>query len=1202
MPSSFAHLHVHSEYSLGDGGTRIPDLLQRVSSLGQNAVALTDHDNLFAAIEFYRKAKDKGIKAIVGAEVTVTGIVCHDPAFKEWAQEESLEPAPDRFHLVLLAKNLTGYKNLLKIVSEAHLHADPTKEKIVRVPTEFLLRHGEGLFLLTSCLLGEFAYLAQLMRKIQGNSAPLNFLTPDHPATTKLISFAQRFRDQLHQAFGVDHVYAELIDNNLPEQKKYVPDIASLAQFLNLPIVATADAHYLKAEDADSHAVLLAIKNELKVSAIGNRRQNAEFHVLDNEEFELKYQRWPEAISNTLKIADQCDLKLDFNTYYLPKFDLGSTETPDDGLRRLAKEGLEERFKYLDKIYGSSFGEEQKKPYRTRLEYETEVIIKMGFPGYFLIVQDFINWAKRNDIPVGPGRGSGAGSIVAYALRITDLDPIPYNLLFERFLNPERVSMPDFDVDFCQDRRDEVIKYVIQHYGWQNVAQITTFGKMQAKAVVRDVGRALEIGYTRVDKIAKLIPNEIGITLKDAYDKDPRIKQEAAKDPRIAELLRYAEKLEGLSRHCSVHAAGLVISDGDMRNYVPVYRGDDGGLITHFEKDNVEKVGLVKFDFLGLKTLTVIDKAVKIIRVKGQPSFDIALIPIEDPKVYKEISTANTCGLFQLESRGMQQLIAKLQPSKFEDLVAVVALFRPGPLGSGMVDDFIERKHGRQKIIYPLPLLEPILRETYGIILYQEQVQRIASDLAGYSLGEADMLRRAMGKKKPEEMAKQKDRFMKGAHANQINPNTAGDLFELMSKFAEYGFNKSHSAAYGLVSYQTAYLKTYHPEAFMAAIMTCDLDNTDKVIRYVAECRRMGFKLLPPNINRSEIVFDVIAPKTLGFGLGAIKGIGLQALVPLVEERQKNGVFKTLSDFAKRVNLMGIGKKTLELLNESGALDTFGYSRAVMASNISALVKHSQELHSAKLTGQLSLFTDMGDESTNWEPENPVNQEDLKANLWLNKEKIHLGVYISGHPLDLFVEDQRLFRTKLDQLPNKVGEKECAVLCVVSDAYERLTKTGKKMLVTKLEDHGFEIECIQFQKNEQETKLPPVGQVVTAFISAEKSFDGSIRYKLDRWVELETFRNASIKGISLNFKPIEASSQQSANTPAIATQKNHAEKLTNIKNILSRFPGNLALRIGVESANAKLVIEPESSRIFVSNDLLQSLRHICQSDFEIRYL
>ena len=921
------HLHCHSEYSLLDGAIKIADLVTRAKELGHDAVAITDHGNLFGAVEFFIKAKAAGVKAIIGSEVftapnektqayfsAVNNSTVNNSAVNNTTVGGSVANSS---HLVLLAKDNCGYKNLIKIVSSGYLEG---RGEVPVASLESIAGQNaeSGLIALSACAMGEFGLLVAELRRLQnikaadlGSSASsvLDLDSKEDPVL-QIKAALDLHVATMHERVGTGNYYIELIDNNIEAQKNLIADLVVAAKHYDLPLVCSADAHYLKEDQASTHAVLLGIKHGLTMTKLRGRRKDTTFHLYDNDEMEQRYGRWPAALQNTRKIAEQCDVTFKFGEFYLPQFDLGTGEGADDGLVRIAKEMLEERFVQLRKLHGKSFDQKREAIYHDRLKYELGVILKMGFPGYFLIVQDFINWSKRHDIPVGPGRGSGAGSLVAYALRITDIDPIPYNLLFERFLNPDRISMPDFDVDFCQDRRDEVIRYVAERYGADNVAQITTFGRMLAKGVVRDVGRVLELGFMRVDKIARLIPEELGITLKEAIEKEPRIKEEADRDENVAELLRVALSLEGLARHTSVHAAGVVISDGPMTDYVPVHIAEEnGGLITQFEMKMAEKVGLVKFDFLGLKTLTVIQKAIKYIHAERDADFDIALIPMGDKKVYNYISAGHTAGLFQLESTGMRALVLKLKPSCFEDIIALVALFRPGPLGSGMVDDFIERKHGRQEINYPVPQLEEVLRETYGTILYQEQVMKIAGELASYTLGEADLLRRAMGKKDAAEMERQKIRFRDGAVKNGIPEAKAVEIFDLMAEFAKYGFNKSHSAAYGLVSYQTAYLKVHYPAEFMAAIMTCDLDNTAKIVRYVDEVRRLKLNLVPPSINTSSLDFDVPAPKTIGFGLAAIKGIGAAVLEPIVSERQTSGAYKNLTDLARRVNLGRVGKK-----------------------------------------------------------------------------------------------------------------------------------------------------------------------------------------------------------------------------------------------------------------------------------------------------
>ncbi len=1185
------HLHVHTEYSLLDGAIRIADLLKKVSALGHKAVAVTDHGNLFGAIEFYTKAKGLGIKPIIGSEVFHAG--GEETGFVAVARGHKL-PEVGAFHLVLLAKSLAGYKNLIKVVSGGYLEGTNTEVPVI--PETLLDTHSGDIIALSSCLRGEFGYLVAQLRQECGDQ-PLDLNPDDSSLAYIIIQALTGYVERMRKRFGTGF-YVELINNNIPEQKKLLPDLVTTARYFGLPLVATCDAHYLNKEHAESHSVLIGIKHSITMSKIRGRRKNTHFHVYDNEEMQRVYQEWPEALRNTKLIADQCNIELKFGEYFLPQFNTGTDETANEALCRMSREMLERRFVTLRKLYGPTFDEAAETKYKARLEYELEVITSMGFPGYFLIVQDFINWAKEQDIPVGPGRGSGAGSLVAYALRITDLDPIPYNLLFERFLNPDRVSMPDFDVDFCQDRRGEVIKYVTDHYGSDQVAQITTFGKMNAKAVVRDVGRVLELGYGRVDRFAKLIPDEIGITLDDAIAKEPRILEEAGKDETIADLLRLAKELEGLSRHCSVHAAGIVISDGPMTNYVPVYKDDTAGLITQFEMKMAEKVGLVKFDFLGLKTLTVIKKAVDIIRASKDPNFDIDLIPLDDKKVYTYISAGHSVGIFQLESSGMRNLIVKLKPSCFEDVIALVALFRPGPLGSGMVDDFIERKHGRMAIEYPLPQLESILAETYGIILYQEQVMKIAVELASYSLGEADLLRRAMGKKISSEMEKQKSRFVTGSVQNNHDEKIAGNIFDLMAEFANYGFNKSHSAAYGLVSYQTAYLKVLYPDEFMAAIMTCDLDNTKKIVRYVDECRRMRIKILPPDVNRSTLQFDVPAKNTVGFGLAAIKGTSFQALTPLIEERDLNGPYLSLSDLARRINLQKVGKKTLELLTLTGAFDKFGISRPKLMQLIPEIVKFSDSVHGAKSAGQKSLFDDsdaVSDDVVDLEFE--LNVADKRPGApspeWLKKEKALLGVFLTGHPLDFHQEDVKAFgRINTADMAKAVGTRGVTMVCVLANVMEKLTKKNTKMASLRLEDQFGAFEAVMFE-NDFPQSFPELGSIIIATGSVDKSFDGqSIRFRIEKLEPVEQKRQEYVKSALIKIRPLGGRK---------AVPADYAGAITDLKLCLAKHHGDTPVFFLLDLEDGVVALSAPQTQVDLNDQFLHSIGSLAFEKAEIKF-
>ena len=1188
-PFEFVHLHLHTEYSLIDGTIRTGKALGKAKAWGHKAMAITDSGNLFGAVEFYAKAKAEGIKAIIGSEIYFEG----HPETLTWAQEAGQKwPEVGAFHLVLLCKNNGGYKKLCKIVSLGYTEG---LSEIPVVKTSHLAAWSGDLLALSGDGKGELPYLVGELRRVQGDSGDIS-LTATSGDEAQLVAAITAHITSIHQYVGTGNYYVELIDNHLPAQKQLILDLVQIARHFDLPLVCSADAKYLEPTFTKAHCVFVAIKAGVTFKDLRRRNKHARFHLLNNEEIQETYGAWPEAIANTVKIADQCDVKFEFGKYYLPKFSLPDNMSEADFLAKIAAEMLESRLVQLAKLYGPKFDGAAQEKYRERLRYEVSVIQKMGFPGYFLIVQDFINWAKNQGIPVGPGRGSGAGSLVAYSLRITDLDPLRFNLLFERFLNPERISMPDFDVDFCQDRRGEVIDYVTEKYGKDNVAQIATFGKMKAKLAVRDVARVMEMSYGRADKIAKLIPakvpndkgEEVEATIPLAMKAEPRLQEEADRDATVSEVLQITADLEGLNRQTGTHAAGVVMSDGPMTDYVPVFTTEEGGLITQYEMKNAEKVGLVKFDFLGLKTLTVIDHAVKLIHRQRDPAFEIESIDLEDSKVYKDISAAHTVGVFQLEGEGMMNLVLKLQPSCFEDIIALVALFRPGPLGSGMVDDFVERKHGRQEIQYPLPQLEGILKETYGVILYQEQVQKTAVVLANYTPGEADLLRRAMGKKIKSEMDAQKLRFLQGAEENKLDPQKAGDIFDLMAKFAEYGFNKSHSAAYGLVAYQTAFLKTHFRDLFMAAIMTCDLDRTDKVVRYAEDCVRMKMKVLPPDINFSELNFAVPETDTIRWGLAAIKGIGPQSVAPLVENREKNGPYKSLADMAKRVNLhAGVGKKTLELLIKTGALDFLGLPREHLLGIIGDVVKYSETIHADRKKGQRSLFDAAEEEGTidaeeHGIPPSWIGQAGKKIPLTLEaleEERKLIGIYMSGHPIEFYADDMRRFsKCTLSQVADHVGKQGMYMVVLLQDVQERLSKAGKKICYITLEDKTGRVEAMMFEKN-----IPPAfpvrGTPVCVHATMRKLPDGTFtRLAIERILTLEEVRQQSIKQITVTV-----------DTRKGASALEHTEALKSLHHVIQNRGGPAKLRLEVIYPGATVALDTDRG-IELSDRLIRQLK------------
>ncbi len=1028
--ANFVHLHLHSQYSLLDGAIKLDELVDRAKQYKMPAVAVTDHGNMFGAVEFYSKAMAGGIKPIVGCEV----YVAPGSRFTKGNARGSSEAS---YHLVLLCMNLAGYKNLCRLISAAYREGFYYKP---RIDWELLATHNEGLIALSACLGGELPTLINLNQSAEA---------------------LERAR-QMSQLFDDNRFYLELQENYLPEQAKANAGLVSIAKELDLPLVATNDCHYLTRENAFAHEVLLCIQTGKTMDDPNRMRfSNDEFYVKTPDEMIALFKDHPDAIANTVKIAERCNLELDFSTYHFPQYEKPAEKSLDDVLQEQSEAGLEER---LDEIRKRrELSDEDVRIYRDRLTEELDCIKQMGFPGYFLIVADFINWGKDNDIPVGPGRGSAAGSLVAFAIRITDIDPIPYNLLFERFLNPERVSMPDIDVDFCIYGRERVIDYVREKYGPENVAQIITFGTMQAKGVLRDVGRALNIPYGEVDKIAKLVPGVLGITLKDAIVQEPQLKALIDRDKKVAELIKIALALEGLTRHASTHAAGVVVTPKPLPEYLPLYVDPkSGGQVTQYPMSYVEKIGLVKFDFLGLKTLTVIEGAVRLIRAGKTPDFDLNLVRDDDKATYELLSRGETTGVFQLESSGMKEYLVKLKPNCFEDLIAMVALYRPGPLGSGMVDSFIKRKHGVEQFQYDFPQLEPILKDTYGVIVYQEQVMLIAQVLGGYSLGGADLLRRAMGKKKAEEMAKQKKIFLAGAKENQLDLKKAEGVFDLMEMFAAYGFNKSHSAAYALVAFHTAYLKAHFPVEFMAALLTEDMDNTDKVIKNISEVRSMGIEVHPPDINASDRSFTVSA-ESMRFGLGAVKGVGAAALESIIEVR-KNKPFCSLQDFCERVDLRKVNKKVGEALIKCGAYDTFGGKRAQFMATLEEAMEIGQRLQKERDSGQDSLFGSNEIVSTagNGYGELPDIAEWDEKQL-LSYEKEALGFYVTGHPLDRYSDSIKRFATcETSGLIERNDKEEVRVCGIVAGIKELMTKKGDRMAFVNLEDLSGSVELVVF--------------------------------------------------------------------------------------------------------------------------------------------
>lgn len=1010
--ADYVPLHLHTEYSLLDGAIRIRELVEQASAFRMPAVAITDHGNLFGAVEFYSRAVKAGIKPIIGCEVYMA------PASRLDKKNVSLSDEGS-FHLILLSKDNTGYKNLVSLVTKAYTEGFYYKP---RIDAELLAQHSEGLIGLTSCLKGEVPYYLQ---KGMVDSARKKAL---------------HYRDIL----GAENFYIEIQDNGIAEQEKINKKLVELANEFHISVVATNDCHYMKKEDSKAHDILLCIQTGTTVTDRNRLRFNSDsFYFKSPEEMKKAFKDIPEAILNTRNIAERCNVEFRLGLNLLPVYLLEGRQKPNALLEKLSLEGLFQKF-----------GSESKAIYKERLERELDIIQKMGYASYFLIVWDFISYARKKGIPVGPGRGSAAGSLVSYCLGITDIDPVKYNLLFERFLNPERISMPDIDVDFCKDRRAEVIHYVAEKYGQDHVAQIITFGTMAARAAIRDVGRALDFPYAEVDRIAKLTPNTLHITIDDTLKVEPQLRNLYNDNPKIKELLDVAMRLEGLCRHASTHAAGVVISPKALTTYMPLYKNPvDGTITTQFDMNAIEKIGLLKFDFLGLKTLTVIEKTLKYIKENNE-NLLLKNIPLNDKKTYELLSSGHTTGVFQFESAGMRDLLIRMSPMRFEDLIAIVALYRPGPMGSGMIDDFIKRKKGQIPVKYDLPQLKEILSETHGIILYQEQVMSIANRLANFSMGQADILRKAMGKKRPEEMEKLKEAFIHGARSNGISEKKANRLFDLMTYFAEYGFNKSHSAAYAYIAYQTAYLKTHYAVEFMAATLSADMDNTDKIVKSINECREMGILILPPDINESGQEFKVIG-NSIRFGLEAVKGVGAAAIESIVESRNGEGHFTSIANFLQRVDSRKVNKKVLESLVKAGAFDSLGSTRAAaLKLMVETLGTNSRSL----ALGQQNIFGEVTGETAAGS-----GQEWDELEL-LRYEKEALGFYITGHPLVRYEKQLSQVRVKkTSELENTSDGDEVQIGGILRNI-KRIQTRGKAEIMAYciVEDADGSIEVIVF--------------------------------------------------------------------------------------------------------------------------------------------
>ena len=1130
--SNFVHLHNHTQYSLLDGACRIDDLIALAKEYKMPALAITDHGNMFGAIEFYKRTVSAGIKPIIGCEVYVAPVSRH--------KKEPIKNLSDAaYHLILLAKDLTGYKNLIKIATIGYLEGFYHKP---RIDQEILRDYSDGLIALSSCLKGEI---------------PRQILAGKYEDAKKT---AIKYVD----IFGENNFYFELQDHSLEEEGRVCRELVGISREMLIPLVATNDCHYLKKEDYLAHDALLCIQTGKKITDDDRMRFTTDqFYFKSPAQMEELFSETPQAISNSIRIAEECNLALEFGKCHLPYFPLPQGYPDlDSYLCFLAKKGLVERYPKVTP------GMEE------RLQYELNVMKQMGYAGYFLIVRDFIDYARSQKIPVGPGRGSAAGSLVSYALGITNIDPLKYGLLFERFLNPERVTLPDIDIDFSDKGRDSIIRYVIDKYGKKNVAQIITFGSMAARAAVRDVGRVMDIAYSEVDRIAKMIPWDPDMTLDKALRMEAELSKLVESDKRYQKLIYYSRTLEGLSRHASTHAAGVVIAPSDLTDYLPLYLSNRDEVTTQYDMKGIEDIGLLKIDFLGLRTLTVIDNTLKVIMENKRTNLDLESIPLDDKKVFELFSTGQTIGIFQFESSGMRDYLIKLKPESIEDLTAMNALYRPGPLDSHMIDEYIDRKWGKKKIRYEHSLLEPILRETYGVIVYQEQVLKIASDLAGYSLGKADILRKAMGKKQSEMMAEQREEFIRGASANQIDEKTADRIFDFIATFARYGFNKSHSVGYAHIAYQTAYLKAHYPLEFMAALMSSEKDDSTRIVTLMDECRRMGITVLPPDTNESLGDFSVIGDR-IRFGLGAVKNVGESAISAVIKARERYGKFNTIFEFCERVDSRALNRRTIESLIQAGAFDSLEGHRAQLMGCVDMAIDYGQAVQQDKAKGQTSLFgADIGVGST-------TQPRLLDIPKWttseiLSREKEMLGFYVSGHPLAKYEGELKLFTTKDSETLQLTRDGEEVVIGgVITKIKFNLDKKGKRMAFATIEDFIGVTEVVIFSDSLEKAKEVIQSDSVIVVRGRSSTKEGER-------AKVVAFDVAGLDGIYRDKKLILH--------VLLDTGHSNRDFIVNLKDMLSSQPGETGVILHVRSNGKELKARLKNISIKLSKDLLERLK------------
>jgi len=1150
---NFVHLHLHTDFSLLDGACDLTELVDETARRGVPAVAVTDHGNLFAAANFYHTATTRGVKPIIGCEVYVARGSRH-----EKSSDPEAPGAGRANHLLLLCENNEGYRNLVKLVSAGFLEGFYYKP---RIDHDLLAKHSSGLIALSSCLRGEVAEaLTEGKYEESRNSA-------------------YRLRD----IFGKGNFFLEVQDQGLDIERKINPELVRLSKETGIPLVATNDCHYLQEEDARAQEVLLCIQTG-KTMGDASRMKFAteQFFYKTAEQMAQVFGEIPEVLDRTLAIAERCNVKIERVANPFPEFKVPEGHTIDSYFEKVSRDGFAGRVPLLERLQKDGRLLHSLADYEARLSLEIEMIKQMKFAGYFLVVWDFIHYARSQNVPVGPGRGSAAGSLVSYALRITDVDPLQYNLLFERFLNPERVSMPDIDIDFCMLRRGEVINYVTEKYGRDNVAQIITFGTMAAKAAIKDVGRALDMPYGEVDRLAKMVPTTLNIELEDALKQSPQLKQAEQSDERVAELLHIAKRLEGLARHASTHAAGVVISPQPLTDFVPLYKSNRDEITTQYDMNALERIGLLKMDFLGLTTLTVLEDAKRLVKQNRGMDIDLDALPLDDAETYKLFSRGDTTGIFQFESHGMRDILRKYQPSRVEDLTALNALYRPGPIQGGMIDDFIQRKHGKKRVVYDLPEMKEALEETFGVMVYQEQVMQIANRIAGFSLGDADILRRAMGKKKPEEMQKQKEKFLSGCVARKVPEKKAEKIFDLMAEFAGYGFNKSHSCAYALLAYQTAYLKTHFPVEFTAALLTSETGNTEKVVKYINESRSMGITVLPPDVNTSGMDFTPVGD-AIRFGLRAIKNVGENTVKGILEARDQLTQFRSLFQFCESIDPRLINRRVIESLIKSGAMDSLGGRRRPMFDVIDKAMERGQKLQRDRNSGQHGLFggpTPQSPFDTGNTPgeDSPLpdleewSEEDLLAG-----EFVTLGFYVSSHPLAKYAARlKELGVTDISALDSKANDDEVKLAGLLQSVRPLRTKKGERWAVITLQDMTGQSEMLVFSK---------------VFAVRESLLKTSAALIVKGRVSVE---DAGIRIIVSDVRPLE---QVAAPPRPICVRIDGTawspEKMESLDQILRTKQGSSSVDFEIVTDSGAVTRIQSSRKVQADEDLLARVRSLC---------